>query len=94
MLNLRKFRSRARGVSDLLPYAALIAPGIVLCKDGTFLAGFVAHGQDTASSTADELAFVSAQFNNAVKLLGSGWMLHVDAVRSIHHAWVCRLSCG
>ncbi|HML53182.1 MAG TPA: conjugal transfer protein TrbE [Solidesulfovibrio magneticus] len=87
MLNLRKFRSRARGVSDLLPYAALIAPGIVLCKDGTFLAGFVAHGQDTASSTADELAFVSAQFNNAVKLLGSGWMLHVDAVRSIHHAY-------
>ena len=87
MLSLRKFRSRARGVSDLLPYAALIAPGIVLCKDGTFLAGFVAHGQDTASSTSDELAFVSAQFNNAVKLLGSGWMLHVDAVRSIHHAY-------
>jgi len=87
MLNLRKFRSRARGVSDLLPYAALIAPGIALCKDGTLLAGFVAHGQDTASSTSDELAFVSAQFNNAVKLLGSGWMLHVDAVRSIHHAY-------
>jgi type IV secretion system protein VirB4 len=87
MLQLRKFRSRARGVSDLLPYAALVAPGVILCKDGTFLAGFTARGQDTASSTPDELAFVSAQFNNAVRLLGSGWMLHVDAVRSIHHAY-------
>ncbi len=87
MLNLRSFRSRARGLSDLLPYAALFAPGIILCKDGTFLAGFSAQGQDTASSTSDELAFVSSQFNNAVKLLGSGWMLHVDAVRSRYHAY-------
>ena len=87
MLNLRQFRSRDRGVSDLLPYAALIAPGVVLCKDGTLLAGFICHGQDTASSTDDELGFVSAQFNNAIKLLGSGWMLHTDAVRSIHDAY-------
>ena len=90
MLALRDFRSRARGVSDLLPYAALVAPGIVLCKDGTFLAGFAAQGQDTASSTSDELAFVSAQFNNAVKLLGTGWMLHVDAVRSRYQAYAPR----
>lgn len=90
MLELRNFRSRARGLSDLLPYAALITPGVVLCKDGTFLAGFSAEGQDTASSTADELAFVSAQFNNAVKLLGSGWMLHVDAVRSRYQAYAPR----
>lgn len=87
MLALREFRSRSRGLSDLLPYAGLVAPGIVLCKDGTFLAGFAAQGQDTASSTADELAFVSAQFNNAVKLLGTGWMLHMDAVRSRYRAY-------
>ncbi len=87
MLSLRKFRSKERGLSDLLPYAVLFAPGIVLCKDGTYLAGFTVQGQDTASSTPDELAFVSAQFNNAIKLLGSGWMLHVDAVRSRYHAY-------
>lgn len=87
MLGLRQFRSQARGLSDLLPYAALIASGVVLCKDGSFLAGFAMHGQDSASSTSEELAFVSAQFNNAIKLLGSGWMLHVDAVRSQYHAY-------
>ena len=35
MLRLRDYRSRAKGLSDLLPYAALIAPGVVLCKDGS-----------------------------------------------------------
>lgn len=87
MLNLRSFRPASRGFSDLLPYAVLCAPGIVLCKDGTLLAGFTSKGQDTASSTADELAFVSMQFNKAVKLLGSGWMIQVDAVRTNYHAY-------
>ena len=76
MLGLRQFRSQIHGVSDFLPYAALITPDVILCKDGSFLAGFFMRGQDSASCTADELAFISAQFNNAIKLLGSGWMLH------------------
>jgi len=87
MLGLRQFRSQIHGVSDFLPYAALITPDVILCKDGSFLAGFFMRGQDSASCTADELAFISAQFNNAIKLLGSGWMLHVDAVKSQYHAY-------
>jgi len=87
MLNLRHFRPQTRGFSDLLPYALLCAPGVVLCKDGTLIAGFTARGQDTASSTADELAYVSMQFNNAAKLLGAGWMIQVDAVRTNYHAY-------
>jgi len=87
MLDLRKFRSQERGLSDLLPYAALIAPGILMCKDGTFLAGFWAQGHDTASRTASELEQVSAHFNNAAKILGTNWMLHVDAVRSKYRAY-------
>ncbi|MDQ7830659.1 MAG: conjugal transfer protein TrbE [Desulfovibrionaceae bacterium] len=87
MLNLRNFRTQKRGFSDLLPYAVLCAPGVVLCKDGTLIAGFTARGQDTASSTEDELAYVSMQFNSAVRLLGSGWMIQVDAVRTNYHAY-------
>ena len=82
MLKLIDYRSRAKGLPDLLPYAALVAPGVILNKDGSFLAAWEVRGQDTASSTPEELAFVSAQVSGAVKLLGTGWMLHVDALRS------------
>lgn len=87
MLKLADYRSKAKGLPDLLPYAALVAPGVILNKDASFLAAWEVRGQDTASSTADELAYVSAQFNNAVKLLGTGWMLHMDAIRSSHRAY-------
>jgi type IV secretion system protein VirB4 len=33
MLKLHDYRAKAKGLPDLLPYAALIAPGIVLNKD-------------------------------------------------------------
>ena len=44
MLRLDDFRTRAKGLPDLLTYAALIAPGVVLQKDGSFLAGFEVRG--------------------------------------------------
>ena len=50
MLCLQDFRSKAKGLPDLLTYAALIAPGVVLQKDGSFLAGYEVRGQDTASA--------------------------------------------
>ena len=87
MLKLADFRSKAKGLPDLLPYAALVAPGVLLNKDGSFLAAWEVKGQDTASATPEELAYVSAQFNHAVKLLGTGWMLHMDAIRSAHKAY-------
>lgn len=87
MLKLLDYRTKTKGLPDLLPYAALIAPGVILNKDGSFLAGWEIHGQDTASSTESDLALVSSRFNNAVKLLGSGWMLHMDAIRSSHKAY-------
>ena len=87
MLKLLDYRTKTKGLPDLLPYAALIAPGVILNKDGSFLAGWEIRGQDTASSTESDLALVSSRFNNAVKLLGSGWMLHMDAIRSSHKAY-------
>lgn len=87
MLDLKGFRSRATGLPDLLTYAALVDPGIVLQKDGSFLAAWEIRGQDTASSTPEELAYVSEQFSQAAKRLGTGWMLHVDACRSTQKAY-------
>ena len=71
MLDLKGFRSRATGLPDLLTYAALVDPGIVLQKDGSFLAAWEIRGQDTASSTPEELAYVSEQFSQAAKRLGT-----------------------
>lgn len=87
MLKLIDYRAKTKGLPDLLPYAALIEPGVILNKDGSFLAGWEVRGQDTASATESDLALVSSRFNNAVKLLGSGWMLHMDAIRSSHKAY-------
>lgn len=87
MLRLQDFRSKAKGLPDLLTYAALIEPGIILQKDGSFLAGWEIRGEDTASATPAELAHVSGQFSNAMRHLGSGWMLHVDACRTKQRAY-------
>jgi len=87
MLKLHDYRQKAKGLPDLLPYALLAAPGVVLNKDGSFLAAWELRGQDTDSSTPEERAYVSAQVGNAVKLLGTGWMLHVDAIRASHRAY-------
>lgn len=87
MLKLQDFRSQARGLPDLLTYAALVAPGILLQKDGSFLAGWEIRGEDTASATPAELAYVSDQFSHAVRRLGTGWMLHVDACRIRERAY-------
>lgn len=87
MLKLSDYRSKAKGLPDLLPYAALVAPGIVLNKDGSFLAAWEVRGPDTASALDVELAFLSDQFNNAIRLLGTGWMLHVDAIRGARRAY-------
>jgi len=84
---MKEFRSKAKGLPDLLPYAALISPGIILQKDGSFLAAWEIQGHDTASSTPEELAYVSEQFSNAAKRIGTGWMLHIDAVRATEKAY-------
>src|SRR5271157_1249405 len=45
---------RTPGTADLLNYAALIDDGLVLCKDGSLLAGFFFRGPDQESATPEE----------------------------------------
>ena len=78
---LDEHRRRPAALSDHLPWAALVAPGVVLNKDGSFLAGFRFRGPDLESATEDELMAVRARLNNALKRLGSGWCLHMQARR-------------
>jgi type IV secretion system protein VirB4 len=78
---LDEHRRRPAALADHLPWAALVAPGVVLNKDGSFLAAFRFRGPDLESSTEDELMAVRARLNNALKRLGSGWCLHMEARR-------------
>ena len=72
-------------LSDLVVWGAMIAPGVVLNKDGSLQTTFRFRGPDLESSTSSELASTMARINNALRRLGSGWALHVEARRRTSH---------
>ncbi|MCR4266781.1 conjugal transfer protein TrbE [Nitratireductor sp. ZSWI3] len=81
MLNLAEYRNRADRLADHLPWAALVAPGIVLNKDGSFQRTFRFRGPDLESATEAELVGICARANNALRRLGTGWALFFEAER-------------
>ena len=81
VLALKQYRPRKRGFSDLLNYAAVVEDGIVLNKDGSVMAAWSYDGPDTKSATVIERDHLSAQLNAILARLGTGWMVHVDAIR-------------
>ena len=78
---LDKHRAKEPGFVDLLIYAAVVDDGVIVGKDGSLMAAWIYQGSDTASSTEAERDLTALQINNALSRLGSGWMIHVDAVR-------------
>lgn len=81
MVALRQFRNSGPSFSDLVPYAGLVADGVILLKDGSLLAGWYFAGPDSESSINVERNEVSRQINAILARLGSGWMIQVEAVR-------------
>ncbi|PHV05324.1 conjugal transfer protein TrbE [Janthinobacterium sp. BJB412] len=81
LLELKRHRSKEAGFADLLNYAALVDDGIVVGKNGSFMAAWLYKGDDNASSTDEQREMVSFRINQALSGLGNGWMIHVDAVR-------------
>jgi type IV secretion system protein TrbE len=81
MMYLTEYRRRPAVLADWLPWAALVAPGVVLNKDGSFLRIARFRGPDLDSATPSELVATTARLNNALRRLGSGWALFVDAER-------------
>jgi type IV secretion system protein VirB4 len=82
MFNLAEYRRRPSGLADFLPWAALVAPGVVLNKDGSFQRSARLRGPDLQSATQSELVGVASRLNNALRRLGSGWAVFVEAQRS------------
>jgi type IV secretion system protein VirB4 len=81
MLNLREYRASHDRLADHLPWAALVAPGVVLNKDGSFQRSFAFRGPDLESSTEAELIGICSRANNVLKRLGTGWALFFTAER-------------
>ncbi|MBN9581122.1 MAG: VirB4 family type IV secretion/conjugal transfer ATPase [Afipia sp.] len=93
MVALRDFRHSGPSFADLLPYAGLVAPGVLLLKDGSLMAGWYYAGPDSESSTDVERNEVSRLINAVLARLGSGWMIQVEAVRVPAHAYPQREAC-
>jgi type IV secretion system protein VirB4 len=81
MLNLAEYRKKPQTLADFLPWAALVAPGVVLNKDGSFQRSARFRGPDLDSATPAELAATAARLNNALRRLGSGWTIFAEAQR-------------
>ena len=82
MMSLREYRSGAAHLADFLPWAALVSEGIVLNKDGSFQRTTRFRGPDLDSATPAELVAITARLNNALRRLGSGWAIFVEAQRA------------
>ena len=81
MISLSEYRKTSQTLADYLPWAALIAPAVVLNKDGSFQRTACFRGPDLESATPSELVGASARLNNALRRLGSGWAVFVEAQR-------------
>jgi type IV secretion/conjugal transfer VirB4 family ATPase len=81
MMNLAEYRRTSTRLADFLPWAALVAPGIVLNKDGSFQRSARFRGPDLDSAVQAELVAVAGRLNSAFRRLGSGWAIFVEAQR-------------
>lgn len=81
MMPLAEYSKRPAGLPDYLPWAGLVAPGVVLNKDGSFQRTAHFRGPDLDSATPNELIATTARVNNALRRFGSGWAAFIEAVR-------------
>jgi type IV secretion/conjugal transfer VirB4 family ATPase len=81
MMNLAEYRRRSQSLADFLPWAALVERGVILNKDGSFQRTARFRGPDLDSATAAELVSITSRLNNALRRLGSGWAIFVEAQR-------------
>ena len=80
-MNLVEYRRSNARLADFLPWAALVDEGIVLNKDGSFQRTAKFRGPDLDSAVPSELVAVASRLNNALRRLGSGWTVFVEAQR-------------
>ena len=96
MRGLDRFREHRRdpaALADLLGWGFVVGDGVVLLKDGSFMAGWEFRGHDLISSTPREVDAMTDHVAAALGSLGDGWMVHVDAVRRPAVGYAPRARC-
>ena len=87
MMNLAEYRRRTQSLADFLPWAALVEKGVILNKDGSFQRTARFRGPDLDSATPAELVAITSRLNNALRRLGSGWAVFIEAQRVPAHRY-------
>lgn len=75
------------GLADLLPWALLVADGVILLKDATFLAGFTLRGHDLASAPNSALNQAAHTVRAMIGTLPAAYSLEVNIHRSATGAY-------
>src|SRR5580658_3368838 len=83
MMNLAEYRRHNQRLADFLPWAALVGKGVILNKDGSFQRTARFRGPDLDSATPAELVAITSRLNNALRRLGTGWAIFVEAQRDL-----------
>jgi type IV secretion system protein VirB4 len=78
---MREYRTRFRGLPDLLNYGVPVADGVFMGKDGSLMAGWIYSGEDMDSASDSERAGLAHTVNRALARRGTSWMYHIDAFR-------------
>ncbi|HBD9317360.1 TPA: conjugal transfer protein TrbE, partial [Legionella pneumophila] len=79
--HVKKHRSHTAGLVDLLNYAAVVDDGVIIGKNGSFMAAWLYQGEDIANTTDEAREVMAFRINQAMSSMGNGWMIHVDAIR-------------
>ena len=79
--HLTQHRSSKAGLVDLLNYASVVDDGVIVGKNGSLMTAWLYRGEDNANTTDEAREMVSFRINQALSAMGSGWMVHVDAIR-------------
>ena len=87
MMNLAEYRRHSQSLADFLPWAALVERGVILNKDGSFQRTARFRGPDLDSATPAELVAITSRLNNALRRLGSGWAVFIEAQRVPAHRY-------
>lgn len=79
--HVKKHRCHTAGLVDLLNYAAVVDDGVIIGKNGSFMAAWLYQGEDIANTTDEAREMMAFRINQAMSSMGNGWMIHVDAIR-------------
>ena len=84
MYDLKKFQNKKTYNCNFAPWAKIIPPGIILNKDGSFMAVILYRGPDLDNETVDRLNIITAQLNELIMTqFTTGYVLYWEATREI-----------